>query len=148
VVAVERNESFKGGSEDLRCQSDFGFARCERVHASSGGLIEGDGETLHDFALPKEFENLVRVRGNCESSLCGSAVFIHHQFVTRYFCGIVFLDVVNEQLANAFHLVLPRQAEESSKPWVRNVLLKEERPNTEIRREIHATHHRYRAAHS
>ena len=46
------------------------------------------------------------------------------------------LDTVDEDLADSFHLVLHRQAEESSESRILNVPLEKERPGSKVEREM------------
>ena len=66
------------------------------------------------------------MRRKCEAGCGGSTVLIHNSFVVRHFDRIVFLDTVDEELANPFQLVLPRQVKESGKSWILNILLEKE----------------------
>ena len=148
VTAVESGEGFECGGEDLGWEGDFEFGRRERIYAPDGGFVERYGETMLDLALPEEFEDLVWVGGKCEGSCGRGAVLVHDPLVIGHSDGVVFLDTVDEHLANAFHRVLHRQAKEGGESGVLNVPLKEERPNSGIRYEIRATHRTDYAAHS
>lgn len=108
VPAVERSEGPHRRGEDLGWESNFGLGRCERDDPARNSFVECDGETLFDIAFPKEFEDLVGVRRKCESGGGGGAVLIHDPFVLNHLDGIMFLDSVNEDLANSLQLVLPR----------------------------------------
>ena len=126
VFAVERGEGFECGGEDLGREGDFGFGRCERVDAADGSFVERNRKALLDVAFPKEFEDLVGVGRKCEDGCGGSTVLLHNSFVLRHFCRIVLLDTVDEDLANPFQLILPRQAKEGGKSWVLDILLEKE----------------------
>jgi len=99
---------------------------------------------LLDVAFPKEFENLVSVRGERKGRCGGGTMVVHDSFVVRYLDRVVFLDAVDEDLTNPFHGVLHRQAEESRKTWVVDILLEEERPGLKGGREIDVTATRIR----
>lgn len=125
ISAVQRSESFECTVEDLGRERDFGFGRCERIYAPNGGFVECYREALRDLALPEEFEDLVWVREKCKGTCGSGTMHAHDFFVIRHCDGIVFLDAVNEHLANAFHRILHRQAEEGGKSWVLNVPLED-----------------------
>jgi hypothetical protein len=81
---------------------------------------------LLDVAFPEEFEDLVWVRGECKDGCGGSTVLLHNSFVVRHFDRILLLDTVDEDLANPFQLVLPRQTKEGGKSWILDILLEKE----------------------
>lgn len=133
MLAVERDEGFECGGEDLGRERDFGFGRCERIDATDGSFVERDRKALLDLAFPEEFEDLVGVRRKCEDGCSGSTVFLHNSLVVRHLDRIMLLDTVDEDLADPFQLVLPRQAKESGKSWILDILLEEERPGIQSR---------------
>lgn len=126
AFAVEHGEGFDCGGEDLGRERHFGFGRCERVDTTDGSFVERDRKALFNIAFPEEFEDLIGVRRKCKDGCSGSTVFLHNSFVVRHFDRIVLLDTMDEDLANPFQLVLPRQVKESSKSWVLDILLEEE----------------------
>ena len=89
-----------------------------------------------DVTFPEEFEDLVRVRRKRKSGCGGSAVFPHNSFVVSHSDSVVFLDTVDEGLANPFHLVLDRQTEKGGESWILDVLLEEERSGSKAGREM------------
>ena len=126
VLGVECGEGFDCGDEDLGRKRDFGFGRCERINSSDGSFVERDGEALLDIAFPEEFEDFIRMRRESKGGCSSRTVLLHNSFVIRHSDRVVFLDTVNEDLANSFQLVLPRQAKESGKSRVLHVLLEKE----------------------
>lgn len=108
VVVVERDESFEGGGEDHRWERDFRFGRHERVHAPNSGFVKRYRETLLDLALPEQLEDLVRVGGKREGTRGSGTVIGHDLFVIAHLDGVVFLNTMDENLANAFHGVFHR----------------------------------------
>ena len=126
AFTVENGKGFDCRGEDLGRERHFGFGRCERVDSTDGSFVERDRKALFDVAFPEEFEDLVGVRRERKDGCGGSTMLLHNSFIVRHFDRIVLLDTMNEDLANPFQLVLPRQAKESSKSWILHIFLEEE----------------------